>query len=379
MIKNKLSRQIVLPTIGILLFMALFFVMEYVFTGYIFGSAFDYDYFVYAFFGMPILIAILAFMMVRYKMFNIKILGAQVLVISLVSIIGAEFFFIQNTVSDILTAITLVISGWLGLIIVRSVKKEVAQREELALANENQQLLIRFITHQVKGFFTKSKMIFASIVEGDLGEVSAPLKDLMNQGLESDNKAVDMVQEVLKASSLRTGQMTYNLEEVNMTDFVKPLAEGYRETAVAKGLVYEVNLPTNNADSTNTTEVKVDKLQLTQVIKNLIDNSVKYTLTGFVKVNLEVKEHSYFDKKSGPVALFSIVDSGVGLSDSDKAKLFKEGGRGEESLKVNVNSTGYGLFIVKKIVEGHGGRIWATSEGRGHGSSFCVEIPTIAR
>ena len=65
------------------------------------------------------------------------------------------------------------------------------------------------------------------------------------------------------------------------------------------------------------------------------------------------------------------------MSDADKVKLFKEGGRGEESVKVNVNSTGYGLFIVKKIVEAHGGRIWAESVGRGHGSKFCVEIPSL--
>jgi signal transduction histidine kinase len=186
------------------------------------------------------------------------------------------------------------------------------------------------------------------------------MKDMMKIGLESDNKAVDMVQEVLKASSLRTGQMTYDFQEVPVVDFIKEIAEGFRETAVAKGLGYEVNLPTDN-----NLKFKIDKLQMTQVIKNLIDNSVKYTPTGTIKINLT---------SEGQKILFTVKDNGIGLSDDDKSKLFKEGGRGEESMKVNVNSTGYGLFIVKKIVEGHGGKIWAESAGRGHGSTFYVQL-----
>jgi signal transduction histidine kinase len=65
------------------------------------------------------------------------------------------------------------------------------------------------------------------------------------------------------------------------------------------------------------------------------------------------------------------------LTDSDKDKLFTEGGRGDDSVRINVNSTGYGLYIVKKIVENHNGKIWAESAGRGHGSKFFVELDVV--
>ena len=58
-----------------------------------------------------------------------------------------------------------------------------------------------------------------------------------------------------------------------------------------------------------------------------------------------------------------------------KNKLFKKGSRGDDSLKVNVNSTGYGLFFVKGVIDAHHGRVWAESEGRGKGSTFYVELP----
>jgi signal transduction histidine kinase len=357
------KRQIILLLLGSVSFILIFTTLG------MFSFALDnFEIENYSLFGMLFFLSTLTYLIVHFKAFDIKLIGAQALVWALIILIGSQFFFIQNNVNRVLTAITLVISAIVGLMIIRSVKKEVAQREELAVANENQQLLIRFITHQVKGFFTKSKMVFASLLEGDFGQIPEAVTPVLKEGLESDNKAVEMVQEVLKASSLRSGTMTYNFEETDLKEFVAGIAETLKETAVGKGLAYEVNLPAEKALS------KIDRLQMTQVIKNLIDNSVKYTLTGFVHVNLKVKNVSE-GRRAIKTALFSVEDSGVGLSDGDKAKLFKEGGRGEESLKVNVNSTGYGLFIVKKIVEGHGGKIWAESRGRGHGTKFFVEIP----
>ena len=72
--------------------------------------------------------------------------------------------------------------------------------------------------------------------------------------------------------------------------------------------------------------------------------------------------------------LFSVKDTGVGLTKEDKEKLFTEGGKGKNSQKINVDSTGFGLFIAKNIVEAHNGKIWAESEGEGKGSEFWVEL-----
>ena len=71
----------------------------------------------------------------------------------------------------------------------------------------------------------------------------------------------------------------------------------------------------------------------------------------------------------------SVKDTGLGITAEDMEHLFTEGGRGKDSVKVNVDSTGYGLFTVKMIVEAHKGRVWAESEGAGKGSQFYVELP----
>jgi len=78
------------------------------------------------------------------------------------------------------------------------------------------------------------------------------------------------------------------------------------------------------------------------------------------------------------VVLLKVEDTGIGIKDSDKSKLFKSGGRGVDSLKININSTGYGLAFVKGVVEAHKGKVWVESRGEGKGSTFYIELPKTA-
>jgi signal transduction histidine kinase len=349
-------KQITYLTIGISAFLVFFSISGF-FASYI--GNFELEQ--YGLFGMVIFMAYLAFLIVRFKAFDIKLIGAQALVWALVILVGSQFLFIQTNINRVLTAITLFLSAIMGMIIVRGVKKEISLREQLEVANNNQASLIHFISHQLKGFFTKSKMIFAGIIEGDFGQVSQEVLDMAQIGLDSDNNAVSMVQDILKASNLKTGITDYIYQKLDLAGIVRKVAESFVDEMQGKGLEYNIDIPDKVVPS------MIDETQITQVFKNLIDNSFRYTLSGQVSVSVKVDTMA---KK----ILFVISDTGIGLSPEDKKKLFTEGGKGEESIKMNTNSTGYGLYIVKKIVESHHGRIWAESAGRGHGSKFSVEL-----
>jgi len=357
-IENK--KQILLMSLGVLLFLST------VFGTYYIADTFEkYSIEIYGIFAMTFFMAFMAYMIVKFKAFDIKLIGAQALVWALVILVGSQFLFVQNMTAQILTAITLIISAVVGLIIVRSVKKEIALREELEVANNNQEALIHFISHQLKGFFTKSKMIFAGILEGDFGESSSQIKGLAKDGLISDNNAVTMIQDILGASNLKSGTTTYNFKEVDLAQVVKKVAIGFTDEMTGKGLKLETDIPNEPV------MVMADETLITQVFKNITDNSMRYTPAGEIKISLKI--HPENNK-----VVFTVTDTGVGLSDSDKNKLFTEGGKGDDAMKTNTNSTGYGLYIVKKIVENHHGRIWAESAGRGHGSKFCVELDLLS-
>ena len=112
--------------------------------------------------------------------------------------------------------------------------------------------------------------------------------------------------------------------------------------------------------------VNADATKLKQVIQNVVDNAIKYTPQGYVKIAVE---------KKGSAVLFSVKDSGLGIPADLLPHLFEEFVR-DEKVKQKILGTGLGLFIARKIVEAHGGRLWAESDGEGKGSSFYVELKT---
>lgn len=311
--------------------------------------------------GMLLFIILMMFTVVRYKTFNIKLLGPQALVLILGFLTFAALFIRKINNIKIILIVNLIATALIGFLLVRSVKKVDHQRELLDAANKNQQSLLHFITHQVKGYLTKSRNIFDGMVAKDYGELPAKAFEMAKYGFDSDTRGVETVLAILRASDLKTGKTEFKKEKANVSALVAEIIDFRKDMARGKGLELSFEIEPN-------IETMVDQLQIKEVFKNLITNAILYTQKGTIHVTL---------KREADKIKFSVVDTGVGLSVSDKQKLFTEGGKGEESLSVNVDSTGYGLYIAKQIIQKHQGKIGAHSEGRGKGSEFFVILPNI--
>ena len=329
----------------------------------------DWSYEQYKLFGMPLFVALIAYSAVRFKTFNLKVITAQVLVIAL-AVLVFSLLFLQNLSNvRIISGITFLLVSILGFILVRNVRKEIEQREmieiqekELEIANKQQENLLHFISHEIKGFLTGGQNAFAGIIEGDYGVPPAPMKVLAQSALIKMREGVATVMNILDASNLKKGTVTYKKEKMDVKGLVEDAVAHLRESAEAKGL-------TLNLQSTEggVCVMQGDKEKIEQhVIRNLVDNAIRYTHEGSIDVSLACIKNKI---------RFSVKDTGVGISDEDRPRLFTEGGHGKDSIKVNVDSTGYGLFIAKQVTEAHGGTIRAESEGAGKGSEFIVELP----
>lgn len=355
--------------------------------------------------GMPIFMGFLAYNIIRFKLFNLKIIGANILVFAL-WILTASLLAIQDIdISHVVTAITLVISIIFGLILIYSVRNEVRQREHIeALASDltkaNTRLLeldkqksefVSFATHQLRAPLTAMKGYSSLIMEGELGETTPEIKKAIGRIFDSSNTLTNIVDDYLNISRIELGTMKYTFDLIDLKDLVGNVIEELRPNIEKKQL--KINFlvnpvssanpvasstpsnPIQNSNNTNNSQpqpqsrflVHADKDKMKQVIANLVDNSVKYTPSGSMDISIK-------KDVSKRKVLFSIKDTGVGISPEVMPKLFTKFVRATNANKQNIYGTGLGLYVAKQIVLAHKGRLWAESEGEGKGSTFFLEL-----
>lgn len=311
----------------------------------------------------------IAYAIAKHHLFDIKVIATESLVVLLWVILLLRTVLSQSQTDFIINAAFFVAMLLLGMFLIRSVVKQVAQRElimrqteQLAQVNEQQEVLLHFISHEVKGYFTKSEAVFAGIGEGDFGAAPPALATMAAHGLIDVRTGAAMAINILDASNLKKGTISYQKSYFDFYQAVSRVLETLRPVALQKGLALDFVHGDGKTCFLVGDETRISR----HVIQNIIDNAIQYTPKGSVTVRVDC------DPKT---LRLSVADTGVGITSEDQSVLFTEGGHGKDSLKVNVHSTGYGLFIAKQVVEAHGGTISAHSDGAGKGATFDVTLP----
>jgi signal transduction histidine kinase len=353
------------------------FLLSFLVAGYVAEQTYVFMYEAAGLFGMLVFMAFLAYLIVKFKTFNIKLIGAQALIVAMVALVGSQFFFIQSNTNKILTAITLVILGIIGLNLVRSVKREVEQREkieklakELGAANEKlkelDQMKSEFLslaTHQIRAPLTAIKGYSSMLIDGDFGVLPQKAKDSIETIMKSCQNLINIVGDFLNISRIEQGRMVYEKIIFDVGELVKEVAKELKPNIDKAGLSLELEIPENFS-----AKVNADRGKIKQVIGNIVDNAIKYTVHGSIKI-------SVFEERGK--AKIAVKDSGVGIDPSEMNKLFAKFSRTKDASKTNVIGTGLGLYIAKKMTEAQGGDIKVFSEGVGHGTTFTIELPRV--
>lgn len=348
-------------------YIILFTILGFSGGGSVFFLTFNINILPYPLILFSIYPAVSGYAIFRYQLFDVKVITTEILVFVLWIILLIRTLLSSTLYDGLINGSFLIFMVIAGIFLIRSIIKEINLAkeikkidEELKVANQGQVNLIRFMNHQVKGRLGNVKNIFAELLTDDYGTMPEESKSLLKKGLEEANLGVNYVQSILKGASAENGTLSYEMKPLDFKNIAETVAQEQKSFAESKGLYFNINVVDGDYS------IIGDRLNLSEAIKNLIDNSIHYTLEGGIEINLESKEKT--------VVLY-IKDTGIGISDNDKERLFKSGGRGEESLKINVNSTGYGLAFVKGVIESHKGKVWAESGGKGKGSTFIIELP----
>ena len=234
--------------------------------------------------------------------------------------------------------------------------------KDLEIANKWKESLIHAMNHQIKGYLGVARNVFAELLTPDYGRMPEQSQPLITHGFEEMGKGVEYVQGILKSLSAQNGMLTYEMKPMDLKVLISDLVSQQKEVAEKAGLSFESTI----ADGNYT--ISGDTTRLEEAFKNLITNAILYNNpNGSIAVTL-----SRTDQK----VLFTVKDTGVGISKDDQERLFKPGGMGKDSIKHNANASGYGLAFVEPVIKEHQGKIWYETEV-GKGTTFYVELSII--
>jgi signal transduction histidine kinase len=365
--ERKKKFQIWIVGSALILFFCVFSATEY------FSSVTGiYEMNLYSLFVLPIFLFMIIYSITDLQIFQLRLIGTQLLTYIMIALVGSQFFFLENTTNQILTLITFVLALSFGVVLSRDARRELKQRErlekltqELASANtrlkeldEQKSQFLSFASHDLKSPINIIKQFATLIADGTYKE-PAKVAETINKIRTTADRAAGLVDDFLDIRKIEEGKMDYAFETKDLISFVRGISEDYAPLAKAQKNIeisFESKIPSLN--------VKIDTTRFRQVIQNLLSNSLKYTETGWIKVLLTEEQNT---------ALITVKDSGIGMEEELLPNLFEQFSRAPGVAK-KIQGTGLGLYISKQIVKAHQGEIWAESEGKGKGSSFFVRL-----
>ncbi|MFH1161207.1 MAG: PAS domain S-box protein, partial [bacterium] len=203
----------------------------------------------------------------------------------------------------------------------------------------------------------------------DMGELTPAHKKGVNHILKSGTHLLDLINEVLDLSRIEAGKLSLSIEPVQLRGIILETVDIVRPLAARSNVKLElINSVTNDLF------VEADRLRLKQALLNLITNATKYNREGG-SVTIECSDPRLTSHISRPTSLIriSVTDTGIGISPENLEKLFTPFKR-IDAEKTQVEGTGLGLTVVKKLMEAMYGTIGVESE-EGKGSTFWIELP----
>lgn len=240
--------------------------------------------------------------------------------------------------------------------------KEALERanDDLQRADAVKDEFISIASHQLRSPLTAIKGHLSMLLEGDYGEISRRQLPALKRLAQSTNEVINILNDMLSVSRINAHQLELNKTTVEPEDLVRDVVSELRPLAQLKSLKITVDLPARPIGS-----IQADGLRIRQVMVNFLDNAIKYTPRGHVKVTLSRQKDNL---------IFLVKDNGIGIPETELQKLFSKFYRASNAKEVSASGSGLGLFVARQIIAQHGGDCIIDSR-EGRGSTFGFTIP----
>ena len=339
-------------------------------------------------------VAFTAHAIIKYHLLNIRVIAAEILMFLVVIVSFSEIIFARGSLEVALRAVIFAILLFFGTLLIRSVRREVEQRErleeltrevervnvELTQANaklkefdEQKSEFVSLVGHQLRAPLTVIKGYVSLIMDGTVKPSTKKEKEVLEKVMFSTEQLVKLVSGLLDLSRIESGKIKYEFVRGDFTKMVHEVIDKFRQNAERKKITIRFqdgdDAPAH-AGAPKMLTYDADKMR--EVVINLIDNAIKYS-----GENSEVRVHEERVPGSNGEdrVRLTVVDSGLGIKYEDIEKLFVKFSRTDEAKAHDPGGIGIGLYFLKRVVEDHGGTVGVSSGGIGKGSTFWIELP----
>ena len=219
---------------------------------------------------------------------------------------------------------------------------------------------VSMASHQLRTPLTSVKGYISMVIDGDAGKITDQQKLLLDEAFTSSEKMVNLVNDFLNVSRIQTGKFTLEKTPVDLAKLVDEEVNGLVQSATKRQIKLDYQAPSSVPD------LNVDAGKIRQVVMNYIDNAIYYSNPdSTIKIELAV---------DGDEVVLTVKDTGIGVPVSEQAGLFTKFYRASNAKKQRPDGTGVGLYLAKKIITAHDGKIvFSTIEGKG--STFGFRLP----
>jgi signal transduction histidine kinase len=191
------------------------------------------------------------------------------------------------------------------------------------------------------------------------------IQENLDMILRNASKLHRLSEDLLQVSKMENGIFTLHMEDVQLKQILDDAIEEAKKKASSQhkdvAIILDYRLKDKSLQDNNFV-LYCDRSRINQVLYNLLDNAIKFTEKGDIMISATMHDENEI--------VIKVKDSGHGIDPYIKEKLF------EKFISKSYGGTGLGLFLSKKIVEAHGGRIWVTEDPRENGTTFAFTIPT---